>query len=177
TGTRNPTSAAEKTWKRTTRQVGQRNSQTHGQVHNALTGDAQPDCNMDSPTGNNDSSSLPRERAATTKTTQGSFGENLHQKRQEPSWENFTRTRPNQTTHFEPQGKHNELQKQRKPVLGEPPPEPPRHPSGKNPPERTSQTNNAPHTLRWHDNSRNEHKTVLRETLTRTTANGSGKPH
>ncbi|MQL82734.1 hypothetical protein Taro_015224, partial [Colocasia esculenta] len=39
-------------------------------------------------------------------------------------------------------------------------------------PERTSRTNSAPQTLRWHDNSRNERGTVLRETLTRTTNTG-----
>ncbi|MQL73514.1 hypothetical protein Taro_005851 [Colocasia esculenta] len=56
------TSTVKKTWKRTTRQAGQRNSQMHGQVHNALTENAQADCNTDSPTGNNDSSSLQREQ-------------------------------------------------------------------------------------------------------------------
>ncbi|MQL68653.1 hypothetical protein Taro_000920 [Colocasia esculenta] len=66
-------------------------------------------------------------------------------------------------------------EKPHKMVLGEPPPEPPRHRSGKNPPERTNQTNSTPQTLRWHGNNRNERGTVLRETLTRTTANGSGK--
>ncbi|MQL96750.1 hypothetical protein Taro_029430 [Colocasia esculenta] len=44
-------------------------------------------------------------------------------------------------------------------------------------PERTSQNNNIPHTLRQHNNNRNEHGTVLGETLTKTTTNGSGKPH
>ncbi|MQM11452.1 hypothetical protein Taro_044362 [Colocasia esculenta] len=50
---------------------------------------------------------MQQERAATTKTTPGSFGEDLHQKRQEPSWENLTRTQPNQTAHLKPQRQHN----------------------------------------------------------------------
>ncbi|MQL79290.1 hypothetical protein Taro_011724 [Colocasia esculenta] len=90
------------------RQAGQRSSQTHGQWHNTLTRNAQADCNTDSPTGNNDSSALQREREQRQpKQTRTSFGKNLHQKHQEPSWENITRTQPNEMAHFKPQGQHN----------------------------------------------------------------------
>ncbi|MQM20966.1 hypothetical protein Taro_053996 [Colocasia esculenta] len=116
-------------------QAGQCNSQTHGQAHNALIDNAQADCNIDSPTGNDDSSSPPRERSDDQSKHKAALGRTSAKKSQEPSWENLTRTQPNRTTHFKPQGQHNVQ----------------------------------------HD--RNEHGAVLRETLTRTTTNGFGKPH
>ncbi|MQM01721.1 hypothetical protein Taro_034483, partial [Colocasia esculenta] len=173
TGTHEVPPTQPRNSKRIRRQPGQHHGQTHGQRHHTLTDNTQANCHTNK-----------RERAATTKTTQGSFVENLHQKCQESSWENLTRMQPNQTTHFKPQGQHNgspkrtpstpgknlcqnqqsailgrtftrthkskqpnnmdhqretlqqaKLQKQRKQVLGEPPPEPPRHRSGK--PTRT----------------------------------------
>ncbi|MQL84198.1 hypothetical protein Taro_016703 [Colocasia esculenta] len=125
----------QETWKRLTRQAGQRNGQTHVQAHNTLTDNAQADCNIDSLTGNEDSSSPPRESSDDQTKHKAAFGRTSAKKSQEPSWENLTRMQPNRTTNFKPQGQHNAQ----------------------------------------HD--RNEHGAVLRETLTRTTTNGFGKPH
>ncbi|MQL74545.1 hypothetical protein Taro_006901, partial [Colocasia esculenta] len=157
------------------------------------------------------------------KQHEAASGRTSTKKRQELSWENLTRTRPNQTAHFKSQGQLNSgpkrthstpgknlRQKRQRAILGrtftrihnphdqrtqtirentaesktaEATQAGPgrtstrttKAPFREKLPERNSQTNSAPQTLRRHDNSRNERGTVLRETLTRTTANGSGK--
>ncbi|MQL68728.1 hypothetical protein Taro_001014, partial [Colocasia esculenta] len=63
------------TQKRTARQPGQRNGQTHGQRHHTLTDNAQADYNTDSPTGNNDNSSLQRESSDNQNSTKQLCGE------------------------------------------------------------------------------------------------------
>ncbi|MQL74802.1 hypothetical protein Taro_007155 [Colocasia esculenta] len=90
-------------------------SQAHGQAHHTLTDNVQADCNTDSPTGNDDTSSPLRESSDDQSKHKAALGRTSAKMCQELSWENLTRT--------------------------------------------------------------NEHRAFLRETLTRTTTNSSGKPH
>ncbi|MQM06170.1 hypothetical protein Taro_038991, partial [Colocasia esculenta] len=154
-----------------------------------LTDNSQADCNTDSPTNNNDSSSPLRESSDNQSKHKAALGRTSAKKSREPSWENLTRTQPNRTTHFKPQGQHNGgpkqtqstpgknlRQKQQRAILGRTftrmhNPTTKQH----GPSEKILQPTELQKQHKLHD--RNEHGVVLRETLTRTTTNGSGKPH